>query len=661
MTTVPSVCPLDCPDRCSLAVTVEDGRVTAIDGAHENPLTEGYICGKVRKFGERVHGPLRLRQPAIRVGPKGPGATFRPVSWDEALDVVATRLLAIAAEHGWSAVLPYWYGGSNGWLTGGGIDERLWNRLGTSKVLRTLCASNTGAAQRNLYGDLPSADPLDVDHADLVLLWGVNPSASGIHLVPHLRALQARGGKLVVVDPRRTPLAKGADLHLAPLPGTDVVLALALAREAFVAGHADQAFLDRWVDDVDAYRAACEPWTPERAAEVTGVDAAAIRQLAAMYAATPRALIRAGWGLERTRNGTDAVRSVLALPAIYGRFGQRGSGWVLSTSGGYGIDTTKWAPPTARRAVNMSQIGTALDDVTDPPIRALFVYDCNPAVTVPDQERVLRGLARDDLFVVVHEQVHTDTCDYADVLLPATTFLEHREVVRSYGGYLVQWSEPAIPPVGEARSNHAVLTDLARRLGVGDGDLDVTEDALADEMMRSAGLDPQVMRRDRVVTLPRPVQFVDRVPSRRVALAGPLGVPRFRPPPSDGDRPLIVVSPATTAAISSTGYERLKAGTGAVTMNPGDAADRGIGAGDAVRLWNSFGEVVLRAELDDGVRRGVVSIPKGLWRSATLNGRTSNALIPPHVDEHGGGACYNDARVDAERVAAPVSATAPPA
>ncbi|MEQ1504820.1 MAG: molybdopterin-dependent oxidoreductase [Myxococcota bacterium] len=651
-----SVCPLDCPDRCSLTVEVDGDRVRSIDGSSVNPLTEGYICGKVRKFGERVHGPLRIVQPLVRVGPKGPGAAFRPVSWDEAIGIVADRFRAIAAESGWEAVLPYWYAGSNGWLTGGALDERLWNRLGTTRIARTFCAANTSAGTTAVYGDLPSADPLDVDHAEAFVVWGLNPSASGIHWVPRVRAAQQRGAKLIVVDPRRTPLAKDADVHLAPLPGTDVALALAIANLAFERGWADRAFLDRWVDGVDAFRAAAAEWPVERAAAETGVPAEAIVRAAELYAGARPAMIRAGWGLERTRNGSDAVRAVLSLPAVYGKFGRRGDGWVLSTSSGYRVDAEAWRrvegePARRARQVNMSRLGRVLEETADPPIRALYVYDCNPAVTAPDQTRVLRNLARDDLFVVVHEQVHTDTVDYADVVLPATTFLEHHELVRSYGGYLVQWAEPAIPPVGEARSNHRVIVALAEALGVGgEPAFRVSEVELAQQIAAHARVPWHALAADGAVPLPRPIQFADATPSRRVALASPGGPPTLRPPPVDVDRPLILVSPASTRGISSTLFETLPPGTAAVSLSPSDAADRGISAGDVVRVWNAQGEVVLAAAIDPAIRAGVASIPKGVWRSGTRNGFTANALIPDHVDERGGGACYNDARVDVARV-----------
>jgi anaerobic selenocysteine-containing dehydrogenase len=651
-TTAASVCPLDCPDRCSLTVEVADGRVLSLDGSRLNPLTDGYICGKIRKFGRRVHGEHRLLHPAVRVGPKGPGARFERVSWEEAIDLVASRWRQIAAEHGWQAVLPYWYAGSNGWLTGGGLDQRLWNRLGTTQIQRTFCAANARAAAESVYADLPSADPLDVDHASCVILWGCNPSASGIHLVPHLRAMQERGGTLIVVDPRRTPLAKQADLHLAPLPGTDGVLAMAIARVAFEEGLADLPFLQRWVSDAELYRAAVSQRSVSEASALCQVPEADIVRAARLYAQVRPAMLRCGWGVERTRNGTDSIRAVLALPAIFGQFGQRGSGWALSTSGGYGTDPRVWQrvePTPATRTVNMSRLGLLLEELSDPPIRSIYVYDCNPAATAPDQARVLRQLAREDLFVVVHEQVHTDTVDYADVVLPATTFLEHRELVRSYGGYLVQWSEPAIPPVGESRGNHVVIRALATALGLGDEPaFDVDEVGLARQMAEVARVPWDTLQRELVVKLPSPVQLVDRFPSRPISLVGALGAPSYRPPPADAELPLILVSPSSTRAISSTGFESLPAGTAVVGLHPHDAAARGIRAGDEVRVYNTQGEVRLLAAIDDTLRPGVVNIPKGLWRSATRNGLTGNALVPAHVDPIGGGACYNDARVEIE-------------
>jgi anaerobic selenocysteine-containing dehydrogenase len=636
-----STCPLDCPDRCSLTVEVSGDRVTRIDGDRRNPLTDGFICGKVRRFPDRVHGEGRILHPMRRVGDR-----FARVSWDEALAEIGDRWRTLRATIGAESLLPYWYGGSNGWLTGGGLDQRLWNRLGTTQIVRTLCAANARAGASAVYGDLPSADLADVDDAAQVVLWGCNPSASGIHLVPKLRAAAARGG-LVVVDPRETPLTRQAALHLRPLPGTDVAVALAVAHEALRRGWADRDFLAAHATDLPAFEAAVEPWTPERAHAVSAVPPDQIRALAERYAGIRPTLLRCGWGLERTRNGTDAIRAVLALPALFGQFGVRGAGWAFSTSAGYRMDASRWQGPSRGRRVNMADLGQVLDDARDPPIASVFVYNCNPVATLPDQRRVVDALSHPDRFVIVHEQVWTDTCAVADLVLPATTFLEHDELVRSYAGYVVQWSPAAIPPVGEAWSNHRLIQALARELGHGDepafriGPADLAAE-IADQLPPGAW---DTLQRDRVLPLPRPVQYRDVHAPIRLCGDAP---PTYRPPPFAADLPFALLSPATTRAISSTGYETLPAGTAVVDIHPDDAARRGVTDGATVRLFNPLGEVVVRAAVTTTVPPGVISLPKGLWRSATANGWTSNALVPAHVDPLGGGACYNDARVDLE-------------
>lgn len=649
---VPSVCPLDCPDRCSLDVTVDDGRVLAVGGSRKNPLTEGYICSKVAKFGRRVHGPERVLWPAVRVGPKGPGAKFERVTWDHALGVVADRFRAIIAESGPEALLPYWYGGSNGYLTGGGLDARLWARLGTTKIERTLCATNAGAAATSVYADLPGADPADVRESRGVVLWGVNPHASGVHLVPAIKHVLDQGGPLLLVDPRQTPFANKAAVHLRPLPGTDVAIALALGHLAFARGWADRAFLAAESEDAAQYEAYVAAWTPERAAKLADVPVADLEEFAELYAATSPAMLRCGWGVERTRNGTDAIRAILALPAVYGKFGRKGGGYAMSTSAGYRFDKSKIAAPHAARSFNMSKLGEVLATAKSPPIRGVYVYDCNPVATVPDQGRVIEGLAKDDMFVVVHEQVWNDTTDYADVVLPATTFLEHHELTRSYGGYLLQWATPAIPPVGESRPNHAVFQDLAERLGLPDVAA-VTEEDLVKAVISGVPAAPEgtweTLQTERYVKLPSLVQYVDVVPSRKIRLISD-DPPRYREPPVDADRPLILISPASSRGISSTLFETLAPGEARVSVHPDDAAKYGLVDGARVRVHNSVGSAELLAHVDPSQRPGVVMIPKGTWRRSTKDGFTGNALVPAHVDERGGGACYNDARVSIEGV-----------
>src|SRR3954465_15268521 len=461
--TIRTACPLDCPDSCTLDVTVENGRVLKIDGGDANPATRHFICGKVRRFGERVYGEDRVLYPAVRRGAKGSG-TFGRVSWDEALDLIARRMAEIKDTTGAEAILPYSYGGSNGLLTQDTNDAELWRRFGTSRLARTVCAAPTGAANQALYGKMAGVAYADSPLARLIVLWGVNPAASGIHLIPFLREAQQAGARLVVVDPRRTSLAKKADLHLPIRPGTDLPIALALHNVLFQEGHADRAFLAEFSTGADRLRETAARWSIEAAAAEAGIDAALLRSFADLYISSSPALVRCGWGLERNRNGGSAAAAILALPAIGAKFGVRGGGFSMSNSTALGIKSAAWmdeTPEPQTRIVNMNHLGRALTEYTDPPVEMLFVYNCNPLATMPNQNRVLEGLKRENLFTVVYEQVFTDTARYADVLLPATTFLENYDIVKSYGPITLQLVRPVIEPVGEARPNAEVFSDLA--------------------------------------------------------------------------------------------------------------------------------------------------------------------------------------------------------
>ena len=369
------------------------------------------------------------------------------------------------AQSGGASILPYSYGGSNGLLTQDNIDAQIWRRFGTSRLARTVCAAPTGAANMALYGKMASVTYQDYPEASVIILWGVNPSATGIHLIPYVRDAQARGAKLVVIDPRTTALAKSADIHLAVKPGTDVAVALAMHRFLFANGFADDAFLREHTRGADQLRERAEPWTIERAAEVAGIDPAALEQVARLYAERSPALIRCGWGLERNRNGGNAAMAVLSLPAVGGKFGVRGGGYSMSNSASWNIDRS-WinANEPDTRLVNMNHLGRALTEYRDPPVNVLFVYNCNPVATVPDQHRIVRGMEREDLFTVVFEQVMTDTALYADVVLPATTFLEGYDFAKAYGPIHMGLARPIVDVVGESRSNADVFGDLASRL-----------------------------------------------------------------------------------------------------------------------------------------------------------------------------------------------------
>ncbi len=661
---VETACPLDCPDSCTLAVTVQHGKIVTIDGAYKNPVTDGYICAKVRKFGDRVYGPDRLMHPAVRVGRKGEGR-FKRVSWDEALETIVERFTRAKAEAGGASILPFSYGGSNGLLTQDNIDAQLWRRFGTSRLARTVCAAPTGAANLALYGKMPSVTYQDYPDARLIILWGVNPAASGIHLIPFVREAQKRGATLVVVDPRATQQARSADIHLQVRTGTDVVVALAIHRHLFESGAADLAFLAEHTLNADKLRERAEPWTFERAADVAGIDADALRRVAELYASTSPALIRCGWGLERNRNGGNAAMAVLALPAVGGKFGVRGGGYSMSNSASWDI-TRSWIgteePDT--RVVNMNHLGRALTEYDDPPVKVLFVYNCNPAATIPDQRRVLRGLERDDLFTVVFEQVMTDTALYADVLLPNTTFLESYDFARAYGPIHLDLGRPVIDAVGEARSNADVFGELASRLGLLNedeprGELDLMLRIL-DQLPGTAGSE---LRAGQAATPPfglRPVQFVDvfpKTPDWKVDLfpealeaSAPMGLYRFQPDPATAAYPLALISPSSERTISSTLGELPRPDV-KLTMHPEDANARGLAEGDLVRVFNDLGEVHCPLTVSVVVRPGVVSLPKGIWRRSTRNNTSGTALVPDTLTDIGEGACFNDARVQVASLA----------
>ena len=661
--TVETACPLDCPDACTLSVTVRGGRIARIDGGTANEVTRGYICAKVRRFDQRVYGDDRLLYPAIRKSSKGAGL-FRRVTWDDALDAIAENLQKTVAAHGGEAVLPLCYGGSNGMLTQDFADAILFRRLKASRLLRTVCAAPTGAANLGLYGKMPSVVYQDYPEARLIIIWGVNPGASGIHLMPYLKEARERGTTIVVIDPRATGIARQADMHLAVRPGTDLVVALALHRQLFETGRADHAFLERHASGAEALRERAAPWTFERAAEVSGVTAEQLQQLAERYAAASPALVKCGWGLERNRNGGSAAAAVLALPAVGGKFGVRGGGYSMSNSASWGIERS-WLrdQEPATRAVNMNHVGRELTAPTGPPIHSLFVYNCNPAVTLPDQARVLNGLSRTDLFTVVFDQVLTDTALFADVVLPATTFLEHYDYAKGYGAISLQLAKPVIEPVGESRANNDVFMDLVRRLGLGHDD-DPADDL--DAMLASlAGLPPAIgdeLRDTSKATPPyggRPVQFVDvfpRTADGKVHLCptdldaeAPQGLYGYQPDPGSERYPFALISPASERTVSSTLAELPRPDV-VVEINPQDAEPQHIETGDVVRLFNGQGEVQLRARVSPLVRPGTLSMPKGVWRRHTVNGWTSNVLVPDTLTDLGGGACFNDARVNIMKV-----------
>lgn len=655
-----TVCPLDCPDSCSLVATVEGDRVIALDGSDRNPATADYICAKVRRYPELVHGAGRLTRPAIRVGAKGEGH-FEPTTWDDALQRIATQMQACRARRGGESILQVSYGGSNGYLTQGTNDERLWRMLGASRLARTVCAVTSSRASQGLYGKMPGVAYADYEKAELIVVWGANPAASGIHLVPFIRRARRAGTRLVVIDPRRTPLAAQADLHLAIRPGTDLPVALAVSRWLFDNDRADTRFLDEHAAEVDEFRARAGRWSIDDAAREAGIESQDLERFATMYADADPAVLRCGWGPERNRNGGSATAAILALPAVAGKFGKRGGGYTLSNSSAWQIDgeSVIGTPEPATRGINMNRVGHELLHA-DPAIDLLFVYNCNPLATLPAQEKVRAGLAREDLFTVVFDAVHTDTADYADIVLPATTFLEHSDLARGYGTYAMQRVEPVIAPVGEARPNYAVFGELLERLGFGDAppreswpatllgdsaDADrIRAELEADGIARPACGDTPVQFGN---VEPRTADGKVHLVAGELDEEAPRGLYHYEPDPGSSQYPLALISPSTNRTVNST-LGHLHDQPAAVCIHPDDAASRAIRDAAEVRVFNELGEVHCRAALTADVRPGTVSMDKGLWARHTDNGATANALAPDTLNDLGRGACFNDARVQIE-------------
>ncbi|HVG38527.1 MAG TPA: molybdopterin-dependent oxidoreductase, partial [Pyrinomonadaceae bacterium] len=437
---VKAACPHDCPDTCAMLVTVEDGRAVRVEGDPDHPFTRGFLCTKVAKYEQRTHSPDRLQTPLKRVGPKGEGL-FEPISWDEALDRVVEEFRALAASaEGPQTILPYSYAGTMGLVQSESMDRRFFHRLGASQLDRTICASAGAAGYIATVGAKIGTDPENFRHARLILLWGTNTVTSNVHLWPEILEAKKAGAHVVAIDPRRTRTADQCDEHVAPLPGTDAALALGLMHVIFAEELEDADYLERYTIGADELRAAVRDYSPARVAEICGVEASTIIDLARRYATTKPSVIRLNYGMQRHAGGGMAVRTVACLPAVVGAWRDAAGGALLSTSGTFplnyaALERQDLRPSQTPRTLNMSQLGDLLTKTNDPPVRALYVYNSNPAAIAPDQASVLAGLRREDLFTVVHELFLTDTCDYADIVLPATSQLEHFDLHKAYGHF----------------------------------------------------------------------------------------------------------------------------------------------------------------------------------------------------------------------------------
>jgi anaerobic selenocysteine-containing dehydrogenase len=663
-----SVCPLDCPDTCSLAVTVEDNEIVKVRGSYVNPLTHGTICGKVSHYPEFVHGPDRLLTPLKRSGAKGQGG-FQRIAWDEALDIIYDRFTAICQEHGPQAILPLNYGGPHGLLAAGSMDLRFFHKLGATRLARRpLCGGVKEQAFFGTYGAVPLMRPEHVARAQLIILWGNNVTVSQLHLVPIINEARKKGAKLVVVDPRCIQITRQADLHLAIKPGTDVVLAWALAAELERIGGLDHPFIDRHVLGAEAFLEQARRQTLEEAARICGVEADQIRQLAALYKTISPAVICPGNGPERNQNGGSGLRAVFALPALAGKFGVLGGGLLQGASAAFPKTPTRLQRedlvPSGTRTLNIVTVGRdLLDPHLTPPIKGLFIYNHNPVIVHPDQNTMKKGLLRDDLFTVVCDIVRTDSVLYADVVLPACSHFEYPDLYPAYGHHFLQRAEAVIPPVGESLPNTEIFRRLAKRFGFTESgfqasDAELMDEALAVDDPRLQGIRPRTLPLDRALLM----QFngddailfkttFPKTPSGKIELRSSYlekayGQPLATFRPVHSPYPLMLISPASDKRTTSTFGGLRYSDDVRLDMHPEDAAERQLRNGTMVRMWNDLGEVHLRLRITEDVRPGLVCSLKGAWFRTSANGQTVSALVPSHYADLCEGACFNDTRVE---------------
>jgi anaerobic selenocysteine-containing dehydrogenase len=666
----PSVCPLDCPDTCSLAVSVADDRVLAVRGTRANPITHGAICAKVaRQYPDFVHGPNRLQHPLERTGAKGEGR-FRQITWEQALALIHRRVGAVVERYGAEAVLPLNYAGPHGLLAIDSMSLRFFHRLGASHLARSpLCGGIRSTAYAATFGATPGAPLQQVALAQLILVWGNNASVCNLHLMRQINAAKRHGARLVVIDPRRTRVAEQSHLHLAVRPGTDVVLAWAMATELERTGGLDRGFIDRHVHGFEEFMQAARGYPPERAAEICGVEAEDIRQLARWYKESTPAIIAWGNGLERNRNGGSGLRAIAALPALAGKFGVAGGGLVAGASHAFPktldrLTRPDLAPPGTRTINILDVSASILDEKLIPPIRALFIYNHNPLIVHPDQNRTRRALSREDVFTVGIEVAMTDSMKYADVVLPASTHFEYPDIYAAYGQQYLQRAEAVIAPVGESLPNTEIFRRLAAEFGFNDApfeasDAELMDEALSAEDPRLRGLRPSRIPLDGALKMEfggaEPVlcdTVWPRTPSGRIELLSEtLGqrhgaaLPTYRP--LESTYPLTLITPASDQRITSTfGGLAASDDSPALEMHPEDAAARRLGDGERVRVWNDQGEVFLLLRITPTVRPGVVCSEKGAWLRTSRNGQTVSALAPAHKADLADGACFNDARVE---------------
>ncbi len=707
--TVHAVCSHDCPDSCGVLVTIDEGgRATKVQGDPKHPVTRGFLCGKVAKYLDRVYAPDRLLYPMRRRAGVARGAlergreaeAFERISWDEALETIAQRLKEISGQYGPESILPYSYAGTIGVLGYGSMDRRFFHRLGASQLDRTICATTGAEALVSVYGRKLGTDTEAFRHAKLILAWAANIHGNNIHLWPFIEEARRNGAKLVTIDPYPTRTARAADWHLAIRPGTDSALALGMMHILARDGLCDREYVERWTHGFDRLRERIAEYPPERVAALTGIAVEDIERLAREYGTTQPAVIRVNYGVQRSDNGGAAMRAIAMLPALTGAWKQLGGGLQLSTSSAFRWDSAALERPDlmlasplgrAARVVNMSLLGEALTEMRDPAVHALFVYNSNPAAVAPDQSAVLRGLKREDLFTVVHDLFFTDTADYADVVLPATTFLEQKDIQGAYGHYYVQLSEQAIAPRGEARPNVWLFGQLAQRMGFREECFRDGVDDLIDQALRAKdpeqqhawmqGMTRQTLRaaggmqrlkfeeeregafqpfaEGPFATPSGKIEFYSEALAARGVdpLPGYVAAVESRQSAAHERYPLEFLARKADHYMNSTfanlpGHQGMEAErAGVLEMHRDDALARGIADGDAVEVFNDRGELRLRALVHGnghGVPAGVVAA-RMTWNKLSEGGHNVNLLTPQRLCDFGGGPTFYSVLVEVRR------------
>ena len=677
---VQGACPLDCPDTCAWQIQVdESGRAHTLRGDREHPFTRGALCGKVNRYLDALHDPERLLHPLRRVGPKGSGR-FEQIGWDEAIAAVGEGLRRAIDEDGPESVLPYYYAGTMGLVQGWTLGPRLFAAMGASRLGTTICSAASTAALEATYGGKVGTDPEDIAHAKLIMVWGGNLLHSNVHQWRFILEGRANGAHVVTIDPLRTDTAERSDEHVKLRPGTDGALALGLMRIVVDEGAHDEAWLNAhtlgWPELSDRLR----EWPPEWAAEVTGVDLAQLLALGRRLAHTRPSVQRLGLGMQRHGGAGAAFRAVLAIPAVTGDWRHVGGGAIGSTGGFFPLAQHETVFPAGletphARTINMSRLGEALRQADDPPVRALVVFDANPAASNPSQLLVREGLKRDDLFTVVLEHRLTDTAMHADIVLPATMQPEHVDLHAAYGHLYLAWNEPAVEAPGECLSNTEIFRRIARALGLEhprlfDSDLELAAQLLDTDGCRDAGVTLEELReRGWMRTVPFPsatARFAEggfpsasgkvELWSERLKRQGLDPLPGYQPPHEAADAglgerfPLVLLCPANRFFVNSTfaslPWHRRKAGPFEVHLHPDDALERGLAEGDPIVVHNDRGEFEARVTVDDATAPGVAFLYKSHWPKLLAGGANANATTPERDADMGGAPTFHDNRVE---------------